>query len=72
MISAEAKVFLLRNSNALSKMILSGGKSFTIKKTAYDARIEKDLVELLLTLDGVDQAIPDETGITIVVGRRNV
>jgi hypothetical protein len=67
---SKASFFLIKNSEAISQMLLSNRRSFTIKKDAYDMDIEDELVRLLLAMDGVEQAIPDEKGITIVKGGR--
>lgn len=63
-----ARFFLIKNSEGISRMLLSDKRSFTIKKSAYDISIEGELVRLLLSMDGVEQALPDENGITIVKG----
>lgn len=71
-VEKEAKKFLLNNVDGIATKLLSGEKRFVIKKTAYEEDWENHLVRILLALDGVEQAMPDKDGITVITGRRTM
>lgn len=61
-----ARLFLVKNSEKICRMLLSDRHSFTIKKNTYDMSIEDELVRLLLSTQGIEQVIPSEKGLTII------